>query len=78
MLEKSLQLCLKNFGTINVNSPIDVEIEELKRNEWDNEKVLEIFKRLRFNKYIDRFGLRNDEVEIDPLKEIEIKVMQLA
>ena len=43
-------LCQKNFGTINTKSPIEESIEELKRNEWDNDKVLEIFTRLRFNK----------------------------
>lgn len=62
----------KNFGTINTKSPIEVEIEELKRNEWDKEKVFEIFTKLRFNKYIDRFSLRNEQKEINPLDEIEI------
>ena len=62
----------KNFGTINTKSPIEVEIEELKRNEWDKEKVFDIFTKLRFNKYIDRFSLRNEIKEINPLEEIEI------
>ncbi|MCI8396773.1 MAG: hypothetical protein HFJ52_03755 [Clostridia bacterium] len=65
-------LCQKNFGTINTKSPIEESIEELKRNEWDNDKVLEIFTRLRFNKYIDRFSLRSEEKEVNPLEEIEI------
>ena len=51
----------KNFGTINTKSPIEVEIEELKRNEWDKEKVFDIFTKLRLNKYIDRFLIRNEE-----------------
>ena len=62
----------KQLGTINTKSPIDVEINELKRKEWDKEKVLEIFTKLRFNKYIDRFSLRKEELEINPFQEIEI------
>lgn len=34
--------------------------------------MLNLFTKLRFNKYIDRFSLRNEQEEIDPLKEIEI------
>lgn len=63
---------LKSFGTINTQSPIEEEIESLKREEWNKEKVLELFIKLRFNKYIDRFALREEKQEIDPLKEIEI------
>ena len=62
----------KELGTINTKSPIDETIDELKRNEWNNEKVLEIFTKLRFNKYIDRFSLRNEKQEINPLDEIVI------
>ena len=69
---KELAFLSKQLGTINTKSPIDVNIEELKRKEWDNEKVLEIFTKLRFNKYIDRFSLRSEEKEINPLQEIEI------
>lgn len=62
----------KKLGTINKESPIDIKIEELKRNDWDNEKVLDIFTKLRFNKYIDRFSLRNEEKEVNPFDEIKI------
>ena len=33
-------------------------LEEIKLEEWDKPKVLEIFEELRFNRYIDKFGLR--------------------
>lgn len=45
----------------------------MKREEWDKEKVLDIFTRLRFNKYIDRFSLGNEEKEVNPFDEIEVK-----
>ena len=46
-------------------------MDELKKQEWDNEKVFEIFKKLRFNKYIDRFSLTS-QTEVNPLDEITI------
>lgn len=45
---------------------------ELEKKEWDNDKVLELFTTLRFNKYIDRFSLRNEKLEVNPLDEVEI------
>ena len=62
----------RTLGTINTKSPLDIKIEDLKVKEWDKEKVLELFTKLRFNKYIDRFSLRNEEKEINPYDEIEI------
>lgn len=63
----------RTLGTINTDSPIDENVENLKREEWNKDKVLEIFTRLRFNKYIDRFSLRNEAKEINPLDEIKVK-----
>ena len=46
-------------GEINTNVPIEDTLEQIKLEEWDKQKVLEIFEELRFNRYIDKFGLRN-------------------
>lgn len=46
------------LGEINTNVPIEDTLEEIKLEEWDKPKVLEIFEELRFNRYIDKFGLR--------------------
>lgn len=70
---KNDALLSKELGTININSPLDEEIEDLKIKEWNKEEVFDIFKRLRFNKYIDRFSLINEEKEVNPLDEIELK-----
>lgn len=48
----------KELGTINIQVPIEENLEEYKIVGWDNEKVLEIFKNLRFNRFIERFGLK--------------------
>ena len=71
--DKELAILSKTLGTINTKSPIDIDIEDLKVKEWDKEKVLDVFTRLRFNKYIDRFSLRNESKEINPLEEITLK-----
>lgn len=55
---KDLAILSKTLGTINLETPVDVTIEELKIKEWDKPKVLKIFKKLRFNRYIDRFKLK--------------------
>ena len=55
---KDLAFLSKTLGTINLEVPIEDTLENFKVEEWDKEKVLEIFKELKFNRYIDRFSLR--------------------
>ena len=56
---KELAFLSKKLGTIILDAPIGVTVEDLKVKEWNNEEVLSIFKELRFNRYIERFGLEN-------------------
>ena len=56
---KELAELSRFLGTINVEVPIDEKIEDLKVKEWNNELVLDIFKELNFNRFIDRFNLGN-------------------
>ena len=59
MLEnKDLAILSRTLGTINLAVPIEEKIEDLKVQKWDNEKVYEDFKTLRFNRYIERFNLK--------------------
>ena len=55
---KDLAMLSRILGTINVNVPIKDDLEDFKVEEWNKEKVLEIFKELNFNRYIDRFNLK--------------------
>ena len=55
---KDLAMLSRTLGTINVNVPIKDDLEDFKVEEWNKEKVLEIFKELNFNRYIDRFNLK--------------------
>lgn len=58
---KDLAILSRELGRIDINAPIDKDLSDFKVVEWDNQKVLEIFKNLRFNRYIERFNLENSE-----------------
>lgn len=57
---KDLAYLSKTLGTINLETPVGVEIENLRIQEWNKPEVLKIFKDLRFNRYIDRFNLASE------------------
>ena len=59
---KDLAILSRELGRIDVEAPITKELSEYKIQEWDKKKVLEIFKELRFNRYIERFDLENDNI----------------
>ena len=58
---KELAKLSKELGTININSPIEENLEDFKLEEWDKKEVLRIFKELNFNRYIERFNLASEE-----------------
>ena len=62
---KDLAYLSKTLGTINVNVPIKDDLSDFKLEEWDKEKVLEIFRELNFNRYIERFNLKGENVEVN-------------
>ncbi|MCX4303094.1 MAG: DNA polymerase I [Clostridia bacterium] len=68
---KELAYLSRELGRIDIDSPIEKDLDKFKIVEWDKEKVLELFKTLRFNKFIERFNLETDgEKEIQELFEI--------
>ncbi len=72
---KDLAILSRELGRIDIDAPVDRELADFKVQEWDKKKVLEIFKELRFNRYIDRFNLECEEIKeeknIDNLFEYE-------
>ena len=71
---KDLAYLSKTLGTINLEVPIEDNLEDFKVEEWDKQKVYEIFKELNFNRYIDRFSLRNgEESKIEEKQEEQFK-----
>ena len=74
---KELAELSRFLGTINVEVPINEKIKDLEVKEWDKKEVLNIFKELNFNRFIDRFNLnelqekkKNSELFI--IKDIDI------
>ena len=68
---KNLAILSRELGRIDVEAPISRDLLEYKIQEWDKKKVLEIFKELRFNRYIERFNLENSEtIEEKDVKEL--------
>lgn len=57
---KELAFLSRELGRINIDSPIEEKLEEMKVEEWDKPKVLELFKKYRFNRYIERFSLQGE------------------
>ena len=66
---KDLAILSRTLGTINVNVPIKDDLSDFKVEEWDKEKVLEIFKELNFNRYIERFNLKVENIGNNEKKE---------
>lgn len=60
---RDLAFLSKTLGTINLETPLEEKIDDLKIKEWNKPEVLKIFKELRFNRYIERFNLTNEVVE---------------
>ena len=71
---KDLAILSKELGTIDVNVPLEDDLENLKVEEWNKAKVLEIFKNLNFKRYIERFNLENAETEEVSQKSLEINI----
>ena len=72
---RDLAFLSKTLGTINLEVPIEDTLEDFKVGEWDKPKVLEIFKELNFNRYIDRFSLREESInKKEDIKELYKRV----
>ena len=72
---KELAFLSRTLGTINQDVPIEKDLDKYIVKDWNKKEVLELFKKLKFNRYIDRFNLReqesdNEEQEINENKEI--------
>ncbi|MGN1270785.1 MAG: DNA polymerase I [Clostridia bacterium] len=57
---KDLAYLSKTLGTIDINAPIEKNLEAFQVEEWNKPEVLEIFKKLKFNRFIDRFNLHKE------------------
>lgn len=72
-VEENAQLALmsKRLATINVFVPIDIDLNNLKLEEPDYEKLIELYTRLEFNSFLKKLDYK-PVVEQKPLKEFNI------
>ncbi|MBO4815661.1 MAG: DNA polymerase I [Clostridia bacterium] len=76
---KELAYLSRTLGTIDINAPIEKKLELFEKKEWNKEEVLEIFKKLKFNRFIDRFNLLSETNDVDNSKqEINVGVETLV
>ena len=57
---KDLAYLSRTLGTIDINAPIEKNLGAFQVEEWNKPEVLEIFKKLKFNRFIDRFALQEN------------------
>ena len=57
---KDMAYLSRTLGEINVNVPLQDSLEDLKTEEWDRNKVLELFQEWNFKRYIERFDLEKE------------------
>ena len=77
---KEMAYLSRMLGTINVNSPIEKNLEDFRYKDWNKQEVLKIFQELRFNRYIERFNLLDDtpQEEKKDIKDLfEVKKIDL-
>ena len=72
---KELAYLSRQLGTINLEVPIEQSIEDFKVVPWNSQKVLRIFKELNFNRFIERFNLK--ELEAGKEKEELFQIEQI-
>ena len=70
---KDMAFISRTLGEIDVNVPLDDTLDTLKTEEWDKEKVLELFRVCNFKKYIERFNLDGKGVENNSESKIDLK-----
>lgn len=80
---KNLAELSKEIGTINVNAPIDFTLEEIKKTQWNKQEVIKLFKYYRFNRYIERFNLNEEQgneiiTNIEALKPVTLTKQSLS
>lgn len=69
---RDLAFLSKELGTIDLKVPLEMTMDQFAMQEWDKETVYQIFRELKFNRFIERFGLgetpstvKKDKVEIN-------------
>nr|WP_078595068.1 DNA polymerase I [Evansella clarkii] len=68
----------KKLATIEVNSPVDIEVQKLELGEHDNEKIIKLFKELEFNSLLDRFDGADESAVEEEMEDLDIQIIDEA
>lgn len=68
---KELAYLSRTLGTIDKKAPIEKDLMQFKVEPWDNPAVFELFKELRFKRFIERFELEKTQTENPKEKQLE-------
>lgn len=58
---KELAVLSKELGTIFTEVPVERALDVYKVEEWNEEEVIKLFEKLRFNRFIERFNMKKLE-----------------
>ena len=58
---KELAYLSRKLGKIDRETPIDMTIDDLSVKDWNKPEVYSLFRYLRFNRFIERFEMQNEE-----------------
>ena len=61
---KNLVFLSRELGKIDTNVGITDDVEEFKIQDWNKKEVLDLFKKYKFNRFIERFNLTSEGEEI--------------
>ena len=61
---KDLVFLSRELGKIDTNVGITDDVEEFKIQDWNKKEVLDLFKKYKFNRFIERFNLTSEGEEI--------------
>ena len=80
-VEENAQLALmsKRLATINVNVPIDIDIEKFRLREPDYDKLIEIYTKLEFNSFLKKLKITPQKnVQMFKSAEVEKTIIETA
>ncbi len=70
-LEQNQELAFlsRTLGTIDIKAPIEKQKDEMKLTEWNKEEVTSMFRKLKFNRFLERFELDKSEPQEEKHKQ---------
>ena len=77
-LEQNQELAFlsRTLGTIDIKAPIEKQKDEMKLTEWNKEEVTSMFRKLKFNRFLERFELDKSEPQ-EETQIIEVECEEL-